>query len=96
MTDISKDMLINMLHPGIIMIAFGVITMLLSRPCRRPLSVIAPLCASWAFLQMSAKSSLTYELGPYIRMEFIHFDRLTYAFMLVFCIIAVLNGIYGG
>ena len=84
-----------MLHPGIIMIAFGTITMLLPRPCRRPLSVIAPVCAFWAFLQMSPDSSLPYELTPYIKMEFIHFDGLAYAFMLVFCIIAVLNGIYG-
>ena len=95
MTDISKDMLINMLHPGIIMIAFGVITMLLPRPCRRPLSVIAPACAFLAFMQMGENSSLVYKLTPYIRMQFIHFDSIAYAFMLVFCVIALLNGIYG-
>ena len=95
MTDISKDMLINMLHPGIIMIAFGVITMLLPRPCRRHLSVIAPACAFLAFMQMGENSSLVYKLTPYIRIQFIHFDSIAYAFMLVFCVIALLNGIYG-
>ena len=95
MTDISKEMLMNMLHPGIIMIVFGVITMLLPRPCRRPLSVIAPACAFWAFLQMGPDSSLVYQLTPYIRMQFIHFDSIAYAFTLVFCAIALLNGIYG-
>ena len=95
MTLPNYETLVNMLHPGIIMIAFGMITMLMPRPCRRPLSVIAPSCAFWALMQMSEKSSLPYELTPYIRMEFIHMDRLAFAFMLVFCMIAVLNGIYG-
>lgn len=87
--------ILNILHPGIIMICFGLIVMILPRPCRRPLSVLAPVAASWAFLQMSEDSSLTYSLTPYINMEFIHFDNVSYTFMLVFCMIAVLNGIYG-
>ena len=95
MTEITRDMIMNMLHPGIIMIAFGVLVMLLPRPCRKPLGLIAPLAATWALFQMSDASSLTYQIAPYIRMEFIHLDGLSYAFMLAFCIIAVLNGIYG-
>ena len=83
------------LHPGIIMILFGILVMLLPRGFRKPLAIIAPVTASWAFLQMSEKSSLPYELASYIKMEFIHFDSLAWTFMLVFCIIAVLNGIYG-
>ena len=86
---------LNILHPGIIMMIFGALTMLLPRPFRRPLSIIAPVCALLAFTQMSAESSLKYELGSFIKMEFIHFDGLSYSFMLVFCIIAVLLGIYG-
>ena len=66
MTDISKEMLINMLHPGIIMIAFGVITMLLPRPCRRPLSVIAPACAFLAFLQMGPDFILHHRIFPFL------------------------------
>ena len=84
-----------MLHPGLILMAFGVITMLLPRPCRRPLSIIAPVCALLAFTQMSSESSLRYEIASFIKMEFIHLDGLAYAFMLIFCIIAVINGIYG-
>ncbi len=95
MTGITFETIKNMLHPGLIMIGFGVLVMLLPRPCRKPLGLIAPLTATWAFFQMSEQSSLTYELASYIKMEFIHFDSLAYAFMLAFCIIAVLNGIYG-
>ncbi len=84
-----------MLHPGIIMILFGILVMLLPRGFRKPLSIIAPVTAAWAFLQMTADSSLPYELAPYIQMEFIHLDSLAWTFMLVFCIIAILNGIYG-
>jgi len=95
MTELSREAIINMLHPGIIMILLGGVTMILPRPFRRVMCIIAPLIAFWAFLQMSDSSSLYYEITPYIKMQLIHFDRLVYAFMLVFCIIAVLNGIYG-
>ncbi len=95
MISISREALMNMLHPGIIMIVLGVITTQLPRPCRRPLSIVAPAIAFWAFLQMDESSRLSYELTPYIKLEFIHFDSVAYAFMLVFCIIALLNGIYG-
>ncbi len=95
MTGITYETIRNMLHPGLIMIGFGIIVMLLPRPFRKPLGLIAPVCATWALFQMTEDSSLTYELASYIRMEFIHFDRLSFAFMLAFCIIAVLNGIYG-
>lgn len=95
MSGISSEMLISMLHPGIIMITFGILVMLLPRPCRKPLGLIAPIAATWAFFQMTEDSSLPYQIAPYIRLEFIHLDSLSFAFMLAFCIIAVLNGIYG-
>lgn len=95
MTAATMKNSLDMMHPGIIMIAFGILTMLLPRSCRRPLSVVAPVCAFIAFLGLDGSSSLVYELTPRISMQLIHFDRLTYAFMLVFCIIAVLLGIYG-
>ena len=95
MAGITADKLMMMLHPGIIMIAFGILVVLLPRGFRKPLSIIAPVTAAWAFMQMTENSSLPYELTPYIQMEFIHLDTLAWTFMLVFCIIAVLNGIYG-
>ena len=95
MAGITADKLMMALHPGIIMIVFGMLVMLLPRGFRKPLAIIAPVTASWAFLQMTEKSSLPYELTSYIKMEFIHLDSLAWTFMLVFCIIAVLNGIYG-
>ena len=95
MAGITADKLMTMLHPGIIMIAFGFIVTILPRGFRKPLSIIAPATATWAFFMMTEESSLPYELAPYIKMEFIHLDSLAWTFMLVFCIIAVLNGIYG-
>ena len=95
MAGFTTDKLMTILHPGIIMILFGILVMLLPRGFRKPLSIIAPVTAAWAFLQMTPDSSLPYELAPYIQMEFIHLDSLAWTFMLVFCIIAILNGIYG-
>ena len=95
MAGFTADKLMTILHPGIIMILFGILVMLLPRGFRKPLSIFAPVTAAWAFLQMTPDSSLPYELAPYIQMEFIHLDSLAWTFMLVFCIIAILNGIYG-
>ena len=85
----------GMMHPGLIMIGFGILVMLLPRPCRKPLGLIAPIAATWALFQMTEESSLQYDLARYIHMEFIHLDSLSFAFMLAFCIIAILNGFYG-
>ena len=90
MAGFTTDKLMTILHPGIIMILFGILVMLLPRGFRKPLSIIAPVTAAWAFLQMTPDSSLPYELAPYIQMEFIHLDSLAWTFMLVFCIIAIL------
>ena len=95
MAGLTADRLMMMLHPGIIMIVFGFVVMLLPRSCRKPLSLIAPVTATWAFTQMTEDCSMPYELASYNKMEFIHMDSLAWTFMLVFCIIAVLNGIYG-
>lgn len=95
MTGITADNLMMALHPGIIMIIFGILVLVLPRVFRKPLGIIAPVAAFWAFMQMTEDSSLPYELAPYIKMEFIHLDSLAWSFMLVFCIIAVINSIYG-
>ncbi|MBQ3291410.1 MAG: hypothetical protein IJH43_03410 [Mogibacterium sp.] len=95
MTGMIFEMIKGMLHPGLIMIGFGIIVMLLPRPFRKPLGLIAPIAATYALFQMTEESSLTYDIASYIHMEFIHFDGLSFAFMLAFCIIAILNGFYG-
>ena len=57
MAGITADKLMTALHPGIIMILFGILVMLLPRGFRKPLAIIAPVTASWAFLQMSEKNA---------------------------------------
>jgi len=95
LSNFNPESLMNMLHPGLIMIVFGILVMLLPRPCRRVLGPIAPIAATVAFFHMTPDCSMPYEIASYIKLEFIHLDGLSYAFMLAFCIIAILNGIYG-
>ena len=94
MNELSADNIMTILHPGMIMIIAGIIVMLLPKVFSRPLGIIAPLTAAWAFIQMTEESSLQYELASYIKMEFIHLDGLARTFMIAFCIIALLNGLY--
>ena len=63
MTGMISEMIKGMLHPGLIMIGFGIIVMLLPRPFRKPLGLIAPIAATYALFQMTEESSLTYDLA---------------------------------
>lgn len=95
MTGITFEMLKGILHPGLIMIGFGVLVMLLPGIFRRPLGLIAPVTAVWALFQLNEESALSYDIAPYIHMEFIRLDSLSFVFMLAFCMIAFLISVYG-
>lgn len=95
MTGITLEMIKGILHPGLVMIAGGIITMLLPRSCRKLMGLLIPVLATVSLFYMTENSSLKYSIGQNINMEFIKFDRLSFAFLLAFCIIGILNGIYG-
>ena len=85
----------GILHPGLIMAGFGILVLFLPRICRRPLAITAPIAAGLALTQMSESGSLQYDLSPYIHMEFIHLDSLSFIFLLTFCMFALLSGFFG-
>lgn len=95
MTGINLETIKGILHPGLIMMGFGIITMLLPRSWRKVLAVAGPLISLAALLMMDENACLNFQLAPYINIDLIRYDRLSFVFMLVFCIIGLLNGIYG-
>ena len=83
------------MHPGLIMIACGILVMLLPRPCRKPIAIIAPILATLALLQMNENSSLIYKITETLSINFIKYDKLAFAFMLIFCVISIINSLFG-
>jgi len=95
MTILETGNLINCLHPGFVMIICGLLVMLLPKGWRRPLALIGPVLASWAAFNLTAESYLNYTLSGYITLKLINYDNLSAAFLLIFCVISILNAIYG-
>lgn len=91
----TTELIKGIMHPGLIMMVMGVLVMLLPRVLRRPLTVISPVLAAWAFLRLPEESTLTCQPISYANLELLHIDNLSYAFTLIFCLAAVLYGLYG-
>lgn len=90
-------MLPNSLHPGLIMIFFGIAILIIPDKfeMRKPLQIAGPICACIALAGLNEQSSLSYAIADGLSIELIHYDRLAMAFMLIFCFIAVCTVIYG-
>lgn len=85
---------IHNLHPGFIMMTAGLLIMALPEKFRKPLSLGASIAALAAFLLMSPDADLKYHVTSNFTVDLMTKDRLTMAFLLVFCMIAILCAIY--
>ncbi|MCQ2567725.1 MAG: hypothetical protein MJ127_04930 [Mogibacterium sp.] len=86
--------IMNMLHPGLIMIVCGILIALLPKQCRVPLSLLGPALSLYITLSMTADCALDYKITDYITIHFMHYDKLTFLFMLVFSCIALCKAIF--
>ncbi|MBQ6622791.1 MAG: hypothetical protein IJH75_08130 [Mogibacterium sp.] len=86
---------ISNLHPGLIMIGCGFLAMVLPTYVRKLLQLAAPALALYLCFQLTEESTLPYTITQHLQVELIHCDRLAWIFLLIFCIIAVINAIYG-
>lgn len=86
--------MLNNLHPGLLMMAAGLLIMALPEVCRKPLSLLAPLSALTITLQLKEGASLPYRVTDTLTLDLLHVDSLTMAFLLIFAVMAVVNAIY--
>ncbi len=82
------------LHPGLILILTGILVFVLPQKARKLTALAGPVLALWSVLQLSANSVMKFEFFGGITMDLLHVDMLAKAFGLIFCVIAVLAGIY--
>lgn len=85
---------INNIHPGMIMMLFGILIWILPAKFRKPLSLIAPMAAGVGFFLLNENSTFAYRVTKKLTIELIHVDRLAMAFMLVFVLIAMIAAVY--
>lgn len=94
MTDIISESLMNMMHPGFIMIGSAILMLLLPDSFRKPITLVAPIVAAFGLFNIPHGISLEHTVGNFITIKYMYVDGLTYAFMLAFCAISILAAIY--
>lgn len=82
------------LHPGMIMMLFGMLIWVMPEFMRKPLSILAPVAAGIAFFLLNEDSKFTYKMTDNLKVELINVDRMTLAFMIVFVLISLIAAIY--
>ncbi len=95
MTGISMETIISMLHPGLVLIVCGIITMLVPRSLLKPMTIISPILSAASIYFLSEESSLKYVLGSNTSLDFIHADSIAIVFLIGICVIAFLGNIFG-
>ena len=84
----------NSWHPGLILMATGLAVLVLPERLRRWTAFFGPLAALAAMLSLEFSASLSYRFTADITLELLRVDSLSWLFGLVFCVIAVLAGLY--
>ncbi|MGN0659943.1 MAG: proton-conducting transporter membrane subunit [Emergencia sp.] len=83
------------LHPGLILIAAGLIMLLLpNRKLRGWAGLAGAAFALFAMVNLQKDAGLIWQFTPSISFELLAVDRLSWFFGLIFCVIAVIAGIY--
>ena len=84
----------NILHPGLILLAGALLLCILPSKAIKAVMPAAALCAFVAVFTLREGDGMFLQLLPQLRMQFLAVDRLSWAFVLIFAIGAVLAGLF--
>ena len=85
----------NLLHPGLILIAVGVLAVLVPKMLRKFILAIGPFFALFAALSMPVGTDLSIEFfGTGYHLGYMFVDKLSYVFCMIFALMACIGGIY--
>lgn len=87
-------MSLNNLNPGILLIVFGVLILILPKNFRKPVSLIAAVIGFLSVFALNDNSNLIYSLTPEIKLNLISVDGLSYVFVIIFALIGIVDAIY--
>lgn len=82
-------------HPGLILIFFGVLMLLLPKNFKKPVALGCAVFAIIAMATLPKDPSLIYDLTDTIRLELLQLDGLSYLFVWAFLAVCLVGGIYG-
>ena len=86
--------MINSIHPGLILILFGIIIMVAPEKLRKVLMIAGPVIAAFAAWSLNQASSLCLEIVPKITLQLLHVDSLTKMFLVIFSAASLIGAVY--
>ncbi|MGN1333747.1 MAG: Na(+)/H(+) antiporter subunit D [Anaerovoracaceae bacterium] len=84
----------NNLHPGLVLILFGIVMTAVPERLRKVLMIAGPLLAAVAVFGLDGNSSLSVEILPSITLELLHVDDLTKMFLIIFSAASLIGAVY--
>ena len=84
----------SILHPGLIMLLMGGLVLLVNDKYRKYCYIAAPILALLTLFVIGEGSSLTYNITNDLTLSLINCDKLSFIFLVAFCIISVIGCIY--
>lgn len=84
----------NLLHPGLMLLSGSLLLLVLPDKWIKAVMPAAALCAFVAVFTLREGDGMFLQLLPQLRMQFLAVDRLSWAFVLIFAIGAVLAGLF--
>ncbi len=82
------------LHPGLILILTGILTLAVPEKAGKLTALIGAAVSAAAMLSLDVSAAISFCFTSDITMELLRVDPLSRLFGLIFCVIALLSGIY--
>lgn len=82
------------LHPGLILMAMGLLAAIVPKNLRRIILAVGPMAALAAMVSLSVGTDLSVKFMDNYELGYLYVDKLSYLFGFVFAVIAVIGGIY--
>ena len=86
--------MLSNLHPGLILILFGILIMLAPEKLRKVLMVAGPLLAVAAVLGLGEGSGMCIDIVPGITLQLLHVDRPAKMFLIIFAVASLIGAVY--
>ena len=86
--------MLNNIHPGLILIIFGILIMIVPEKLRKVLMIAGPVLAAVVTLGLDVDSSMCIDVVPGVTLQLLRVDRLARIFMIVFSIASLIGAVY--
>lgn len=86
--------MLSNLHPGLILIIFGILIMIVPEKLRKVLMIAGPVLAALAALGLDGDSSMCIDVVPGVTLQLLRVDRMAKIFLIVFAIASLIGAVY--